>query len=84
MALKHFIANAAVKCLQVGMIAKQMFFQSIWPIESAATDMARIVTNIHVAFKMHLQISRTGESCRALVTFVLLHTIVCSKMLGQL
>lgn len=81
MSFEHLVANVAVKRLQVSMVAKEVLFQGIWPIEPPATNMARVVANFHVAFEMHLQIGRTGESRRALAAFVPFHSIVRRQVL---
>lgn len=80
-ALEHFVANVTMEGLQVGMIAHQMLLQRVRPEEPFPADVTRVISDVHVAFEVHLEIGGARECRRTVRAFVLSDSIVSGKML---
>lgn len=82
MTLEHFVANVTVERLQVRMIAEQMLFERIRPVESLAADVARVIPNVQVTLEVHFEVRRAGKGRRAVRALVLPDAVVGGQVLG--
>lgn len=82
--LQIFVADVAVESLHVVVDAVEMLAQSVAPKEALAAYITYVISDLQVAFRVQLQVSRTGERGVAHSAHEWFRTSMFSHVLDQL